>query len=44
MGNRSNHNLFGDTSMKHFIKDLWEAIKLAKEVKAKAIIAGAHWY
>ena len=30
--------------MKQFIKDVWEAIKLAQEVKAKAVIAGAHWY
>jgi hypothetical protein len=30
--------------MKQFIKNCWEAIKLAKEVRAKAVIAGAHWY
>lgn len=30
--------------MKKFLKDCWEAIKLARDVRAKAVIAGAHWY
>ena len=44
MGNRSYYCLFGGTRMKQFIKDIWEAIKLAKEVRAQAVVAGAHWY
>ena len=30
--------------MKKLIDNLWSAIKAAKEVRAKAVIAGAHWY
>jgi hypothetical protein len=30
--------------MKQFFKDLWEAIKITQELRAKAIAAGAHWY
>lgn len=44
LGNRCDYYVLGGDIMKQFIKDVWEAIKIAKEVRAKAVIAGAHWY
>lgn len=39
----SHYNLFGDHIMKILTK-LWNAIKAAKEIRARAVIARAHWY
>jgi hypothetical protein len=44
LDNSSNHSLFGGASMKRLFNSIWDAIKTAKEVRAKAVIAGAHWY
>jgi hypothetical protein len=30
--------------MKKIIKHIWQAIVAAKQIRAQAVIAGAHWY
>jgi hypothetical protein len=36
--------LLGDSTMKKLAKHIWAAIVAAKQIRARAVVAGAHWY